>query len=168
MKKMEYVILKGVKKAEIIFNNLIAKSSFDNLQAFKRFSGVLVKGSQVIKTKTVALLKRNIRLRGYFCNSIKYWKLEKGIRTGKNEGLKSVFVHIMSDFCVPGSSFTGDKVLARLNSGEMVLNRGQQNRLFNMLNSGASGNGGRDNVQFVLRGMDLTGLINNTQRKRSL
>jgi hypothetical protein len=68
----------------------------------------------------------------------------------------------------PGSSFTGDKVLTRLNSGEMVLNQGQQNRLFNMLNSWASGNGGRDNVQFVLRGTDLTGLINNTQKKRSL
>jgi hypothetical protein len=71
---------------------------------------------------------------------------------------------------VPGNSFAGDKILFRLNSGEMVLNQGQQNRLFNMINSGASGNGsgGRDNVQFVLRGTDLIGLINNTQRKRSL
>jgi hypothetical protein len=71
---------------------------------------------------------------------------------------------------VPGNSFAGDKILSRLNSGEMVLNQGQQNRLFNMINSGASGNGngGRDNVQFVLCGTDLIGLINNTQRKRSL
>jgi hypothetical protein len=70
---------------------------------------------------------------------------------------------------VSGNSFAGDKILSRLNSEEMELNQGQQNRLFNMINSGASGNSGsRDNVQFVLRGTDLTGLINNTQRKRSL
>ena len=44
---------------------------------------------------------------------------------------------------VPGSSFTGDRVNARLNSGEMVLNRGQQQNLFNQINSGniSSGTG---------------------------
>lgn len=35
---------------------------------------------------------------------------------------------------VPGSSFAGDNVLARVNSGEMILNRGQQGNLFEMLN----------------------------------
>lgn len=35
---------------------------------------------------------------------------------------------------VPGASFTGDKVLAGLNSSEMVLNQGQQSRLFAMAN----------------------------------
>lgn len=38
---------------------------------------------------------------------------------------------------VPGASFTGDKVPALLNSGEMILNGSQQGNLFNMLNSGA-------------------------------
>ena len=38
---------------------------------------------------------------------------------------------------VPGASFTGDKVPALLNSGEMILNGSQQSNLFNMLNSGA-------------------------------
>lgn len=36
---------------------------------------------------------------------------------------------------VPGVSFTGDKVPALLNSGEMILNGGQQSNLFRMLNS---------------------------------
>jgi hypothetical protein len=35
---------------------------------------------------------------------------------------------------VQGSSFSGDKILAGLNSSEMVLNRGQQSRLFDMAN----------------------------------
>lgn len=36
---------------------------------------------------------------------------------------------------VPGASFTGDKVPALLNSGEMILNGSQQSNLFKMLNS---------------------------------
>lgn len=46
---------------------------------------------------------------------------------------------------VPGTSFSGDKVLSRLNSGEMVLNAGQQSKLFNMINSG-NGGGGQPNI----------------------
>ncbi len=37
---------------------------------------------------------------------------------------------------VGGTSFTGDKVLARVNSGEMILNKNQQRNLFNILESG--------------------------------
>jgi len=41
---------------------------------------------------------------------------------------------------VPGSSFTGDRVSANVNSGEMILNRSQQATLFKMANgSGGSG-----------------------------
>lgn len=36
---------------------------------------------------------------------------------------------------IPGTSFSGDKVLARVNSGEMILNSEQQSNLFKMLNS---------------------------------
>ena len=43
---------------------------------------------------------------------------------------------------VGGSSFYGDNVLARVNSGEMILNKGQQSNLFSMLNNGSSGLGG--------------------------
>lgn len=42
---------------------------------------------------------------------------------------------------VPGSSLSGDRVLARVNSGEMILNRQQQSNLFNMVNAGAIGGG---------------------------
>lgn len=40
---------------------------------------------------------------------------------------------------VGGSSFSGDKVLSRLNSGEMVLNQAQQAALFKQANSPAQG-----------------------------
>ena len=60
---------------------------------------------------------------------------------------------------VGGSSKTGDKNLVRVNSGEMVLNKGQQSTLFNAINSGNLGGGG--NVQFKIRGSDLIGVMNN-------
>ena len=37
---------------------------------------------------------------------------------------------------VGGNSPTGDRIIARVNSGEMILNKGQQSRLFAMLNGG--------------------------------
>jgi hypothetical protein len=40
---------------------------------------------------------------------------------------------------VPGTSFSGDNVVARVNSGEMILNRQQQSNLFNLANSGGAG-----------------------------
>ncbi len=43
---------------------------------------------------------------------------------------------------VGGSSFTGDKVQARVNSGEMILNKQQQAQLFQQANGG--GGGGRE------------------------
>jgi hypothetical protein len=55
-------------------------------------------GMQLMKTKTISELKRKVRSRGYSKKSRSYGKLETGIRTGKNDGLKSVFVHIMGDF----------------------------------------------------------------------
>lgn len=62
---------------------------------------------------------------------------------------------------VGGGSFAGDKVLARVNSGEMILNRTQQGNLFNILN------GQGNQVEFVLRGSDLYGSFNNYTRRMS-
>lgn len=41
---------------------------------------------------------------------------------------------------VPGNSFTGDNVTARVNSGEMILNRSQQAELFKVANGGGASN----------------------------
>lgn len=40
---------------------------------------------------------------------------------------------------VPGTSYTGDKVAANVNSREMILNMGQQKRLFDIANGGGQG-----------------------------
>lgn len=68
---------------------------------------------------------------------------------------------------VGGNSYNGDKVLARLNSGEMVLNQDQQNKLWNMINSGDvnSGSGYGGEVEFTIKGENLVGCLNNYNRK---
>lgn len=42
---------------------------------------------------------------------------------------------------VPGTAYTGDRVTSLLNSGEMILNAGQQRNLFDSINSGELGRG---------------------------
>lgn len=64
---------------------------------------------------------------------------------------------------VQGSSTMGDHNLARVNAGEMILNKQQQSTLFGMLNGSNSGalgkNGG--NVEFKIRGTELVGVLKN-------
>lgn len=67
---------------------------------------------------------------------------------------------------VGGGSFFGDRNIARVNSGEMILNGRQQKNLFAMINNGVSV-GGYQNVTFTLRGEELIGLINNTTSKKN-
>lgn len=62
---------------------------------------------------------------------------------------------------VGGHSYSGDKVLARVNSGEMILNQAQQARLWGKLNGG-----GASQVEFVIRGSELVGAINNYNSRR--
>lgn len=54
---------------------------------------------------------------------------------------------------VGGNYYTGDKILARVNSGEMILNRNQQAALFN----------GGGQVKFVIEGSQLKGVLDNYQ-----
>lgn len=58
---------------------------------------------------------------------------------------------------VDGSSYYGDKLLARVNSGEMILNGKQQGNLFNMINNSSESK----SVEFKIRGKDLVGAISN-------
>lgn len=68
---------------------------------------------------------------------------------------------------VPGGAFVGDKVMARLNSGEMVLNHGQQSRLWNILQNGG-GMQGNIKVSGTIKasGKDLIATISNYQNKQ--
>ncbi len=64
---------------------------------------------------------------------------------------------------IGGDSPTGDKHFARVNSGEMILNKGQQATLFNAIQSGNLGGG---NARFVVRGCDLVAVLENEKSRR--
>ena len=70
---------------------------------------------------------------------------------------------------VGGSSYSGDRILARVNSGEMILNDEQQRHLFELLDSDAMPKAGGTNVtvQGVIRGTDLLLVQKNTNKVRS-
>jgi hypothetical protein len=68
---------------------------------------------------------------------------------------------------IGGTSYSGDKLLARVNSGEMVLNKRQQSNLFNAINSGNIGGGTVSTVQFKLRGADIYGSMKNYKAIKS-
>src|SRR5690606_27926084 len=71
---------------------------------------------------------------------------------------------------VPGGSFQGDRVPALLNSGEMILNAGQQSNLFDMLNGNLASlqgqSAGGDIVgTVVVRGNDQIIQLRRTEKK---
>ena len=65
---------------------------------------------------------------------------------------------------ISGNSFHGDSMLARVNSGEMILNKTQQATLFRALN-GAGGIGSGGQVEFKISGSTLTGVLKNYNNK---
>lgn len=68
---------------------------------------------------------------------------------------------------VGGVSYSGDKVLARVNSGEMIINKTQQASLFNMLNGGG-GIGGNIQVsgRLIADGGSLVAVIESYNRRQ--
>lgn len=55
---------------------------------------------------------------------------------------------------VPGDSYSGDKMLARVNSGELILNRAQQNNLAGALGAGIGGS-----LELKVKGKDLVTVL---------
>lgn len=64
---------------------------------------------------------------------------------------------------VGGSTYHGDKLLARVNAGEMILNQKQQANLYHQLNSGSGFSGGQ--VEFKISGSTLKGVLKNYDNK---
>lgn len=66
---------------------------------------------------------------------------------------------------ISGSSFVGDNLIARVNSGEMILNGTQQRNLFNLLDGKGNVAGSSGEVVFKIAGKDLVGTLNNQMSK---
>lgn len=72
---------------------------------------------------------------------------------------------------VPGSSFTGDKLVGRLNSGEMILNKSQQSNLWKAAQgriAPTSQQGSPQNLKFEIEGKNLVAIFDQyaTRNKR--
>lgn len=67
---------------------------------------------------------------------------------------------------IPGSSYHGDRLIASVNSGEMILNTQQQNRLLDMANGIVSPANGNYivNVQGKIKGTDIVLVSKNTNK----
>ena len=59
---------------------------------------------------------------------------------------------------VGGNSYSGDRLIAHVNSGEMILNQSQQAALF----------GGGRNVNFIIEGSQLKGVLDNYNKTEAL
>lgn len=66
---------------------------------------------------------------------------------------------------IEGSSYHGDRIVAGLNAGEMVLNRKQQANLFRALDNGIASNAGGGKVEFEIKGSTLKGVLKNYDNK---
>lgn len=66
---------------------------------------------------------------------------------------------------VGGSGFNGDRQLIRANSGEMVITRAQQARLWSAISGGGSLGGGQ--VTFKISGQELYGVLSNYNSKKN-
>ena len=66
---------------------------------------------------------------------------------------------------IEGSSYHGDRIVARLNAGEMVLNRKQQANLFRALDNGIASNAVGGKVEFEIKGSTLKGVLKNYDNK---
>ena len=66
---------------------------------------------------------------------------------------------------IEGNSFHGDKILARVNAGEMILNQKQQSNLYHQLNN--RGGLGAGTVKFEIAGSTLKGVLRNYDNKMS-
>lgn len=81
---------------------------------------------------------------------------------GVVSSLKNSYGKFANGGIVGYGTSSGDNTLARVNKGEMILNYGQQRKLFEMANGKGLGGG---EVQFKIRGADLVGTLKNYTNK---
>lgn len=85
--------------------------------------------------------------------------IQAGLITAAFETAKAGIMAFENSGIVPGTSYTGDRVPAMVNSGEMILNRRDQGKLMNMINNNSTSTTNNNNHNFTINITDNSGGI---------
>ena len=89
------------------------------------------------------------------------WLLANGGIAGGARGRHPI--HAATGTIVPGNNYSGDRVPALVNSGELILNRAQQGNIASQLQGGGMQN---MNLQAIVTGEQLRFVLNTNSRRR--
>ena len=168
--------LKGTEWGESLFNMLEGDTTADKVsgigQSFQDLGNVLANFDGAAAKAGAVLAAVGQIVLGFAQASVMASKLGPiGWIAWLGAGLAAVATTIatIKGFAdggiIEGSSYHGDRIVARLNAGEMVLNRKQQANLFRALDNGISSNAGGGKVEFEIKGSTLKGVLKNYDNK---
>lgn len=168
--------LKGTEWGESLFNMLEGDTTADKVsgigQSFQALGNVLANFDGAAAKAGAVLAAVGQIVLGFAQASVMASKLGPiGWIAWLGAGLAAVATTIatIKGFAdggiIEGSSYHGDRIVARLNAGEMVLNRKQQANLFRALDNGISSNAVGGKVEFEIKGSTLKGVLKNYDNK---
>ena len=162
---MKTVVLQGLETAYAAFKSaLLAKQTAEEVSQI----GIVTAAQRVA---AVSQVTSNAAIAGSSAAASHGWLGFGAVAIGAAV-MAAVLAFALGAFetggIVPGNSFSGDNVLARVNSGEMILNRAQQARLFDIAegNTEPGGSGGAviNQTINVQNGGDLTAITQAIKR----
>jgi tetrahydromethanopterin S-methyltransferase subunit A len=139
IRQAEYATFQSGLSNAILFNNL-AKELFGEHKELAALEAGINTAQAVTKQLAIGNIPGSIAV-----------GLTGGIQVGK-------ILSAEDGAIVPGNSFTGDNIPARVNSGEMILNTEQQANLFAMANGSGGGGGMTFNFNGPVNEDTATGL----------
>lgn len=168
--------LKGTEWGESLFNMLEGDTTADKVsgigQSFQALGNVLANFDGAAAKAGAVLAAVGQIVLGFAQASVMASKLGPiGWIAWLGAGLAAVATTIatIKGFAdggiIEGSSYHGDRIIASLNAGEMVLNRKQQANLFRALDNGIASNAVGGKVEFEIKGSTLKGVLKNYDNK---